>query len=96
MKTAQKMKIVPEIIAKAWDVVVCGNGHACLLVVRPFSLASDKVFNSNFVVIDGGDHPRDNMHWGAFRCRRCGQHILMDETGFILRIRKPVQEGSEK
>jgi hypothetical protein len=85
-------------MAKAWDVVICGNDHPCLLVIRPFTLNPGEVpYNSNFLCIDGGENYRDNVHWGSFRCRRCGQHILMDDNGFILRIRKPVnQEGSGK
>jgi hypothetical protein len=89
------------ITAKAWDVVTCGNGHACMLVVRPFTLPGDLEFsfpagplprNSSFLVIDGGPEITDGQHWGSFRCKTCGQHTLMDENGFRIIIRKYVDE----
>ena len=81
--------------AKMWDVVTCGNGHICMLVIKPFTRTRGSIpYNSNFVRIDGGEQPADNMHWGSFRCRQCGERILMDEHGFRLRIRKPVDEQS--
>jgi hypothetical protein len=77
------------ITAKAWDVVICENNHPCLLVIRPFQLEAGHIpYNSNFLCIDGGENLPDGLHWGSFRCRRCGKSILMDEQGFRLRIRK--------
>jgi DNA-directed RNA polymerase subunit RPC12/RpoP len=99
VKSEERFKVVPEIRAKMWDVVVCGNDHPCLLVIRPFRLGPGEVWynisslsqlNINFVCIDGGENYQDNVHLGSYRCRKCGQHILMDDNGFILRIRKRV------
>jgi hypothetical protein len=84
---------VETIEAKMWDVVVCGNGHICMLVVRPFTRKRGHIpYNSNFVRIDGGEQIGDDRHWGAFRCRQCDHPVLMDKNGFRLRIRKPVDE----
>jgi len=74
---------------KAWDVIVCRNNHPCMLVVRPFSLSQGEVpYNSNFLVIDGGEAPKDGIHWSAFRCRRCGELTIMDELGLMVRKQK--------
>jgi hypothetical protein len=89
----------PEmILAKPWDVIVCENNHACLLVLRMIR-GGDPIRADDFCAIGRMQQPQQGQEIVDTRCPECGKCLFNEEwyfsTGWMRSNSFKVQERGQ-